>query len=159
VFSEIPQSHAQDPFHGVNSVMKTCNEGLPEQKQMLGTDLFFALRELVEDDVNRVAAHIKTIKKHRHLDFDRCKLIAKQKYRRRGLIRSKERETSEQLTRWQAVVSKWRRIHSETPRGQRCVIRPELSTRLKGTIEQAERQEDCIRKGCYAAAFPSWQQA
>ena len=96
--SRLRRAPRKDRFHGINGVNKTCNEGVPEQKARLGTDLFDALCEIPDSELAPVVRYLQS--KDRRLDDHAAAVKAREEYRHSGIIRTQSRSRKEQLLRW-----------------------------------------------------------
>ena len=150
--SKIRRAPRKDKFHAINAVNKTGNEGVPEQKAELGSDLFGALSEIPDSELTPVVSYL--MRKNPRLDLLSARTKARSDYRRDGIIRSRSFFKGEQLRRWQGVRRKWQKVFEQKRRGcERCVIRPKIG-KLQGTLEEMECLEPCIGKGCLEDPWP-----
>jgi hypothetical protein len=144
--SRLRRAPRKDKFHGINGVNKTGNEGMPDQKAELGTDLFESLSFIPDSELAPVISYLRN--KDNKLDSQAARRKARADYRHSGIIRSRSYGRTQQLSRWQATRARWAtRARLDRDRGERSVIRREVG-KLKGTLEEMERLEPCIAKGC-----------
>ena len=76
--SKIKRAPRKDRFHAINGVNKTGNEGVPEQKARLGTDLFDALCEIPDAEYEPVVRYLQ--RKDPRLDDLAARVKARAEY-------------------------------------------------------------------------------
>ena len=123
--SKLKRAPRKDRFHAINGVNKTGNEGVPDQKAQLGSDLFDALCEIPDSELTPVVHYLQ--RKDPRLDDLAARVKARAEYRHHGIIRSRSRRRAEQLARWKQVRRDWHgRARRDKDRGERSVIRPKV---------------------------------
>jgi hypothetical protein len=100
--SSITRAPRKDDFHAINGVNKTGNEGVPQEKSELGTDLFNALRHIPQGELEPVVDHM--CRQNRQLDRLAALTKARSDYWYNG---NRTHSQSDQLANLRRVRNKW----------------------------------------------------
>ena len=147
IFPKISRAPYRDCFHAINAVNKTGHDGLPEQKSELGRDLFSALREIPDEELDSPTALLMRSRKY---DTRKARAVALSEFRKDGIIRNKSFSSERQAMQWAGVRDKWaNKQNLAKGRRERSVIRTKsIDRHQQGTLEEMDAVASCIKKGC-----------